>query len=121
VSIHHNGAASASANGAEICVQINNATQQYDNKSLRLAQFMLAEFEKIGQSKRTSPIIRKANSTGSADYFGLLRTAAVYFIPAIITEFAFLSNPDDLKQVDTYTEQKIEADAIVRGILAYTG
>jgi N-acetylmuramoyl-L-alanine amidase len=46
--------------------------------------------------------------------------ASSCFIPAIITEFAFLTNKEDLHQVDTFLEQVNEAGAIARGIVEYT-
>jgi len=116
ISIHHNGASAASAHGAEVCAQINSLTGAYDNKSYRLAGFILSEFETLGQNIRG--IIRKANSSGNADYYGILRTAATYGIPAVITEYAFMTAAD-VCDVDTYAEQKAEAEAIAKAVKEY--
>lgn len=112
VSVHHNG---GGGDGAEICVQINNQGKNYDEKALKFANLLLAEFQSAGQNLRKSPILRKANSTGREDYFGVLRAAAGKGIPAVITEFAFLDSKD-VQLVDTYTEQKTEARVIAEAV-----
>jgi N-acetylmuramoyl-L-alanine amidase len=115
ISVHHNG---GGGDGAEICVQINNGSKTYDDKALKFANLLLAEYKTIGQNLRRSPIIRKANSTGREDYFGVLRAAAGKGIPAVITEYAFMDSKD-IAAVDTYADQKLEAQAICAAVKKY--
>lgn len=115
VSIHHNG---GGGDGSEICVQVDNRKKAYDDKSLKLAGFILDEFKKLGQNLRINPIIRKLNSSGNVDYFGVLRAAAGKGIPAVITELAFVDSKD-VCIVDTYADQKAEVMAIATAVKKY--
>jgi N-acetylmuramoyl-L-alanine amidase len=112
ICVHHNGNIPGAA-GSEVLAQINNTGKSYDDKSRALAEAILDEAEKMGRKRR--PIIRQVNSTGTADKLGVLRTAAQCGIPAVITEWAFMSGKD-VVSVDTYAEQQAEAKAIARAI-----
>lgn len=111
VSVHHNASGSGKASGGEVLAQLNNKS------STLLAGLIGEEWAKIGQNIR--PIVYKKNSSGTADYYGILRAAAGVNCPAVITEYAFIDNDADLTRINTYIKQKAEADAIYKAILRW--
>ena len=76
---------------------------------------MREEFENIGQTYLGN--IYRSGSRG--DYYGVLRAAASVGIPAVITEFAFIDNPTDVKLVDTKDKRKAEALAIYKAVMRF--
>lgn len=118
VSIHHNGNIPG-AQGAEVCAQVPNANAKYDEQCVKLADLVLDELEAWGQTVHGPGIIRRKSSNG-VDFYGVLRTAAQMGIPAVIVEAAFMSAAD-VKEIDTLTEQKAEAEAIAKAVCKYYG
>lgn len=70
-----------------------------------------------GDSGKADGLKTKLNAQGK-DYFGFIRETAA---PAIIAEFAFLDNKEDVKIVDTVAEQKAMGVAAAKGILKRHG
>lgn len=107
ISVHHN-ASNGKASGGEVIAQIDNKA------STLLAGLIGEEWAKIGQKIR--PIVYKKNSTGTADYYGILRAASEVSCPAVITEYAFIDNAEDIKRINGYDKQENEAKAIFEAI-----
>jgi N-acetylmuramoyl-L-alanine amidase len=114
IHIHHNA---GGGKGYEVCVQVR---KNVSKQSEQLANCVLTEFAKINPNTHGNGIIKRYNSSRSASYFGVLRTAEEVGTIAIITEFAFLDTTDVAK-VDTLIEQQAEAKAIYNGILNHIG
>lgn len=74
------------------------------------------EFLKLGQTKHRV-FGRENPKTKGADYYGIMTATMA---PVVITEFAFLDT-DDVKEIDTLTEQWAEAKAIANGLAALFG
>jgi len=112
ISIHHNA---GGGDGWEI---IHSMMSNKKDKSKQLAELIGREFTAIGQNARQVSIYSKEsiNYPGN-DYFTVLRYAEM---PAIITEFAFLDSNDRFI-IDTSEEQEKESQAIVQGIINFTG
>lgn len=112
ISIHHNSATAREAKGFDVIYEGNAATHA---RSLRAAKLIAAEFTKMGQVEHRV-FCKMGPRDPSEDWFGLMTSTKV---PTVITEYAFLSNPEDEAKVDTHTEQWAEASAIAKGIDAY--
>ena len=84
-------------------------------KGKTLANNIIAEVKKIGQNSRGTKI--KKNSSGK-DYFGFIRQINC---PSVIVECAFVDNKNDIKIIDTVSEQKKMGVAIAKGILKSLG
>ena len=65
----------------------------------------------IGQNSRGAKT--RKNASGK-DYYGFIRETKC---PAVIVECAFIDNANDIKIIDTATEQKTMGVAIAKGIL----
>jgi N-acetylmuramoyl-L-alanine amidase len=109
IHIHHNA---GGGYGAECCVQVTNNVK---SKSVALANKILAEFKKTGQTIHGSGIVSKWNSSKTGNYFGVLRVAESLGIPSVITEFGYVDSKD-VEDFDTFTEQWKEAEAIANAI-----
>lgn len=84
-------------------------------KGKTLANNIIAEVKKIGQNSRGTKI--KKNRSGK-DYFGFIRQINC---PSVIVECAFVDNKNDIKIIDTVSEQKKMGVAIAKGILKSLG
>lgn len=107
ISIHHNA---GGGDGAEIIVSAFK-------EGTDIAERILPVFELVGQNLRSKPIITRINSTGRADYYGMIRLTNA---PAMITEYAFIDTVD-VEAVDTDDELYAEAAAIAHGLCNYYG
>lgn len=106
VSIHHN---SGGGKGFEIIHPLVGGPGKI------LAERIGTEFEKIGQNKRR--IYSKESKTQPGkDYYGIIRESNM---PVIITEFAFIDNPEDIIMINSIEKLKKEAEAIARGICKF--
>ncbi len=112
ISVHHNASDDASRSGAYVLCQVDD---REGGRTTRLAGFLQEEFENIGQTYLGN--VYRRGSRG--DYYGLLRAAASVGIPAVITEFAFIDNPTDLKLIDTEEKQEAEARAIYTAVIRF--
>lgn len=74
----------------------------WDEGSLRLAQAVSVGMRNVGQEV-VNLVKSRANSAGTAEYFGMLRIPKM---PAIIIEPCFLDNVRDRQTADTVDEQK---------------
>ncbi|MBW2002991.1 MAG: N-acetylmuramoyl-L-alanine amidase [Deltaproteobacteria bacterium] len=108
ISIHHNASLSQ-AKGAELIHTIWTDKSQGDE----IAEMIAEEFKAIGQNIRR--IFSKENSTGE-DWYGVVRYTKM---PAIITEFAFIDNPEDYKKIDEPADCEAEAKAIYKALCKY--
>lgn len=119
VSIHHNSEPDGpfSGPGAETYYQSR------DPESKRLAGLILEELRQtftilpvtwVGDTDAGAKM--RLNSKGE-DYYGILRQTNG--IPAVLSEAAFVSNPDEAKLLRTVEFQRLEADAIARAIVRF--
>ena len=106
ISIHHNAGGGV---GYEIIHSI------YVGKGVDLSNAIGAEFDKLGQTKRS--IYSKVNSAGNADYYQVIRDTKM---TAIITEFAFIDS-SDVNEINTAEKLTSEGDAIAKGVADYLG
>lgn len=116
ISIHHNASPNADQAGAEILAQV---ADQGGGPSDTLAALLEKEYAGLRQEIR--PRIFRYNSAGTGDYYAILRAAAQAGIPAVISEYAFIDNPDDVQRLDTQLELYQEAEAIFRAVQSYFG
>lgn len=110
--------------GADLVVSIHNNAGggdgfevfygHKDSKSKVLAKNIEAEILKIGQNSRGL----KTKVEDGEDYFGMIRMTNA---PAVLCEGAFLDNKNDIKIIDTITEQKAFGKAYAKGILKTLG
>lgn len=103
--IHNNA---GGGDGAEVYHSIVGGTGK------RLANYILNEFEKIGQNVRGA----KTKQDNGTDYFGFIRLTDM---PAVITEAVFVDNAADSAQADTDAECKEFGIAIAKGVLRTLG
>ncbi|MGL4450734.1 MAG: N-acetylmuramoyl-L-alanine amidase [Sarcina sp.] len=109
IDVHTNSASAQNGDGWE-------AIHHYGGGQGKvLAQNIEKEVLAIGQNSRG--LKTKKNSSGS-DYFGFIRQIPC---PAIILECAFINNPNDIKIVDTRSEQALFGKAYAKGILKTLG
>jgi N-acetylmuramoyl-L-alanine amidase len=110
VSIHHNA---AGGDGYEVIHSI------YGGKGELLAHAIAAEFEKAGQNPHGSRGVysRESDRHPGKDWYGVVRST---FMPAVITEFAYVDNDTDNDIIDTDAELVAEGRAIAKGIMAVT-
>ena len=104
ISIHHNA-----ANGKAKGYEIYHATKSINGK--RLAELVEVEFSKLNKKRYVGSGLYGGSKEG--DYYVLKHTNA----PAILTEFCFVDNLDDLKLYDPHAQ----ANALAIGILNYFG
>ena len=119
VSIHHN----AEPDGPMEGPGAETYYQHRDPESKRLAGLILEELRAtfailpvtwVGDTDAGAKI--RVNSKGE-DYYGILRHTNG--IPGVLSEAAFVSNPDEAKLMDTVEFQRLEADAIARAIVRF--
>lgn len=106
ISIHHNAGGGL---GCEILAEFN------DVDSLLLASLINKHFSKLTVSRGVKT---KISSNGKSNYFAMLN---IRHCVNVITEFAFLDNPFDVKKVDSLAEQKLEAKAIKDAVVEFRG
>ena len=114
ISIHHNASPGADQTGAEILAQV---ADRNGGPSDEFAQLLETEYAGLGQTIR--PRIFRFNSAGTGDYYAILRAAAQAGVPAVISEYAFIDNPEDVQRLDTQMELYQEAEAIFRAVQQY--
>lgn len=105
IDIHNNA---GGGDGAEVYHSIVGGTGK------RLADYILSEFEKIGQNVRGA----KTKQENGTDYFGFIRLTDM---PAVITEAVFVDNAADSAQADTDAKCKAFGIAIAKGVLRTLG
>lgn len=105
IDIHNNA---GGGDGAEVYHSIVGGTGK------RLADYILSEFEKIGQNVRGA----KTKQENGTDYFGFIRLTDM---PAVITEAVFVDNESDAAQADTDAECAAFGIAIAKGVLRTLG
>lgn len=106
IDIHNNA---GKGDGAEAYYYTGGGTSKI------LAINVLDEIVKTGQNSRGA----KPNViNGIKEYFGFIRETVA---PAIIVECAFVDNAEDIKIIDTTTEQKAMGRAVAKGILTTLG
>jgi N-acetylmuramoyl-L-alanine amidase len=119
VSVHHN----AEPDGPMEGPGAETYYQHKDPDSKRLAGLILEELRAtfailpvtwVGDSDAGAKV--RVNSKGE-DYYGILRHTNG--IPGVLSEAAFISNPDEAKLLKTIEFQRLEADAIARAIVRF--
>ena len=87
-----------------------------DSKAKAFAQELIKQFQAIGQNSRGV----KPSQPGSYN-FGMCREPAAMGIPAVLGEFAFLDNKNDVQIVDSDADLKREGEAYGKAIVNYLG
>lgn len=82
-----------------------------DTASKRLATLIEEKFKEIGQISRGVKV-----SSEAAYNFGMVREPSKEGIPAVLSEFAFLDNPQDRLMVDSDEDLKKEGEAIGKAV-----
>lgn len=80
-----------------------------------LAENIHAEIVALGQNSRG---VKTREDTDGSDYYGFIRETKC---PAVIVEYAFLDNAQDVQFVDTEAEQRANGVATAKGILKQLG
>ena len=114
ISVHHNATETHTVTGAEVLAQV---ADKEGGPSTELAKLIGEEYVKIGQKVR--PIVYRYNSTKTGDYYGLLRAAAGVDVTAVISEFAFMDNPEDVEKINSTAKLHREAEALFRAVDAF--
>lgn len=119
VSVHHN----AEPDGPMEGPGAETYYQHRDPESKRLAGLILEELratfailpvEWVGDTDAGAKI--RVNSRGE-DYYGILRHTNG--IPGVLSEAAFVTNPNEAQLLRTIEFQRLEADAIARAIVRF--
>lgn len=114
-SVHHNGYANATPKGAEVLIQI-----AYENggPGREFGELLKEEYTELGQDWRRF-VFQRSGSDPTKDYYFVLRSAQEGGALAFISEFCFMSNPDDQLWL-LYTENLVkEATAQYNAIMKY--
>lgn len=111
--LHHN-AATTEARGAQVLAQIADEDTE-DGPSKILAEELNKEYEKLGLTVRK--IWFRHGDNG--DYYYTNRKAAELQITAVISEFCFIDNEEDVKFIDSEEDWQAEAHALCAAILRY--
>lgn len=114
-SVHHNGYSTSTPKGAEILIQI-----AYENGGAgkEFGDLLKQEYTSLGQDWRRF-VFEHSGSDPSKDYYFVLRSAQEGGALAFISEFCFMSNPDDQLWL-LYTENlEKEATAQYNAIMKY--
>ncbi len=104
-------------NGAEVFHHYGGGTSKVLAKNIANELKAAGQNLRTGDSGKKDGLKTKRNSQGK-DYFGFIRQTVC---PACIVEHAFLDNEEDVKIVDTVTEQKAMGVADAKGILKTLG
>lgn len=132
ISLHLNSYSTSSPNGAIVYVQNNNFAPEAGSISQNLGQAIVNRLAELGL--KNGGIFRKDSASDTrpeefyyddgsvADYYRVLRYSKKVYMPAIIIEHAFLSNPSDVALVLS-SEEGLKALALkdAQGIVDYYG
>ena len=110
--LHHNSSESGSARGAQVLAQI---ADEDGGPTKILAEELNREYERIGLPVRN--IWFREGEHG--DYYYTNRKAASLQITAVISEFCFIDNDDDVKFIDSDQDWQTEAHGLCNAILRY--
>jgi len=110
--LHHNSSESGSARGAQVLAQI---ADENGGPTKILADELNKEYEQIGLSVRDTWF--RAGEHG--DYYYTNRKAASLQISAVISEFCFIDNNEDVKFIDSDEDWQTEAHGLCDAILRY--
>ena len=132
IALHLNSYTNSSPNGAIVYVQNNNFAPEAGRISQNLGQAIVNRLAELGLEN--GGIFRKDSASDTrpeefyyedgsvADYYRVLRYSKKVYMPAIIIEHAFLSNPSDVALVLS-SEDGLKALALkdAQGIVDYYG
>jgi N-acetylmuramoyl-L-alanine amidase len=108
ISVHHNSTSSAKVTGSELLIQSSDMPTY--SQSHEMGTLILEEYRGLGMNIR---------GTIERPKLYMLNTAASYGVPAIMSEFCYLSNAGDLAVVSSEQGRQAEAEALCRAILKY--
>lgn len=120
VSIHHNGGSDGPRNGpgTEVFYQHTSAN------SRRLAGLIyeevvaaLSQYQGIAWQADTDAGAKTRLNTSGGDYYAMVRQPAP--VVSVLSELLFLSNPPEADLVNRPEVQKVEGEAVARGIIRY--
>lgn len=119
VSVHHNGDSDGPREGPGTEVFFQHASSD----SRRLAGLIyeevvkaLSQYDVPWQADSDAGVKPRLNDSGG-DYYGILRRPAP--IVAVLSEALFMSNPPEAELIARPDVQRVEGDAIARGIARY--
>lgn len=114
-SVHHNGYSNATPRGSELLIQV---AYEEGGAGQEFGELLKSEYLNIGQSWRRF-LFQRSGSDPSKDYYFVLRSAKEGGALAFISEFCFMSNPDDQLWL-MYTENlEKQAQAQYNAIMKY--
>lgn len=114
-SVHHNGYSNATPKGAEILIQI-----AYENggRGQEFGELLKQEYLDMGQTFRRF-VFSHSTSDATKDYYFVLRSAQEGGALAFISEFCFMSNPEDQLWLLSEDNLRAEAQAQFDAIMEY--
>lgn len=114
-SVHHNGYSTATPQGAEVLIQI-----AYEDGGVgkEFGELLKQEYLDIGQDWRRF-VFEHSATDPTKDYYFVLRSAQEGGALAFISEFCFMSNPDDQLWLMYTDNLKKEATAQYNAIMKY--
>lgn len=110
-SIHHN-AATTQARGAQVLAQV---ADKEGGPTKTLAEELAVEYAKVGLTLRDTWFREGDNG----DYYYTNRAAAALQIPAVISEYCFIDNDEDVLFVNSEEGWQREAQAQYNAIMRY--
>lgn len=114
-SVHHNGYSTSTPQGAEVLIQI-----AYEDGGVgkEFGELLKQEYLDIGQDWRRF-VFEHSATDPTKDYYFVLRSAQEGGALAFISEFCFMSNPDDQLWLMYTDNLKKEATAQYNAIMKY--
>jgi N-acetylmuramoyl-L-alanine amidase len=115
VSQHYNAGSSA-ASGAEVLVSVNSS---FNASSTKLGSQILSNL--TGTGIRNRGVKARLSSTGSGDYYSVIRNSVKRGFPGIIVEGGFISSAQDRAVLSTEAGLKSIGEATAKAIAQYYG
>lgn len=114
-SVHHNAYTTQTPTGAEILIQI-----AYENggRGTEFGELLKQEYLDMGQSFRRF-VYQHSGSDATKDYYFVLRSAKEGGALAFISEFCFMTNPEDQKLILSVDNLRAQAKAQYNAIMTY--
>lgn len=129
VSIHANSNPSRSAQGAEFYIREGDAIQRApasEKKAEKVSdvEAILADLKAQGQLKQSLLFSKQLKSQWSEDAKSAIRRAPFYVVsktsmPSVLIEVGFMTNPAELRKLNSEDHRKELAQKIYKAILSY--
>lgn len=114
-SVHHNAFTTETPTGAEILIQI---AYESGGRGTEFGELLKQEYLDMGQSFRRF-VYQHSGSDATKDYYFVLRSAKEGGALAFISEFCFMTNPEDQKLILSVDNLRAQAKAQYNAIMTY--